>query len=120
MEPRRGHSTLILGAGASAAYGFPTGPAFKDRILATHSVRQTLDAPSHTLVHAFVRDLLNSEFGTIDRFLQANHDFKEIGKVAIAAALIPLERDAALTCHNPRDDWYRLLFDALCQMASSG
>jgi hypothetical protein len=51
---------------------------------------------------------------SVDRFLEFRPEFLEVGKAAIAAALIPHENDPDLV---PRErSWYDYLFDALmCQ-----
>lgn len=107
---------LILGAGASAPFGYPVGGALTERI----KTELRPDKPGqlhHELVSAgFSADLLlgfrdelrYSQRPSIDAFLEDwEADFMEVGKAAIAASLIRHEdRDKVVDEPN----WYRRLF----------
>ena len=93
-------TVLILGAGASAEYAFPTG-----RSLLLHIVHQLrlssrlhLDMNkcgfSDDLIKQFCSELNASNQPSVDAFLEqhkANTDYENLGKAAIAACLIDLK-----------------------------
>src|SRR6267378_303056 len=66
-------TVLILGAGASMPYGFPSGSGLRRHII------------------EYLDELLSADTTSIDVFLERRTEFVEIGKAAIAATLIPLE-----------------------------
>ncbi|OVE76759.1 hypothetical protein BVX97_00480 [bacterium E08(2017)] len=108
-------TALILGAGASAPYGFPLGPELKNRLL-----EQTANGQTQTLLQELGFDLkllrLFSDalrYGThptVDVFLEKKTSFRDIGSFLIALTLIPLESPQALF---PQKDWYGDLFNTL-------
>lgn len=116
-------TVFVLGAGASAPYEFPTGETLIDEIcklLPTYIVNQPRygdrDQP-YRLHPSFERGALKSFQETlsrarppsIDAFLASNPQFAEIGKAAIACALIPHEVPEGLL-HVEKDlDWYLYL-----------
>ena len=87
-------TVLILGAGASAPYGFPVGSRLRELILSRITDRVTLahigklHNPRNVsnFLDSFKRSLLS-----IDAFLEHRQDYMEIGKACIAAILIPFE-----------------------------
>jgi hypothetical protein len=114
-------TVLVLGAGASKPYGFPSGIE-----LVGQTVRALLDPASDTrrLLSAngfsiseqetFAGQLAGSARGSIDTFLEARPQFRDIGTVAIAAGLIPCESWFSLNSPEAaREDWYRYLWNAL-------
>jgi hypothetical protein len=111
-------TVLILGAGASAPYGFPLGPRLKEMIIdqiadeTSPSGRNLyLDAGfSHEDIAEFQADLVRSINSTIDAFLEDRPSRRSIGAFAIAAVLMPLETESALFPHK---DWYPKLFREL-------
>ena len=130
-------TVFVLGAGASAPYGFPLGDELSDL------VRQKLlgQPPALNEFAANVRDaggfsrfdvdLFAQHLGaagrySIDEFLVEHQQYKAIGKIAIARLLMPYETDAALDPHAPLDPdpekpdrrWYRYCFDKLLTSAS--
>jgi hypothetical protein len=52
-------------------------------------------------VESFRDELAGASHVTIDRFLQNRPEFGAIGRLAIAATLIPLERDSLIPMFNP-------------------
>jgi hypothetical protein len=90
---------LVLGAGASQPYGFPTGWQL------THSVIKGLDRSDSQLYRIlsegcqfddpqilhFRDDLDDSQHHSVDAFLTHRTDHLLVGKAAIAASLIPCE-----------------------------
>lgn len=114
----RGCMVLVLGAGASAPYGFPTGKQLVDDICQQFpDAFERLDAygsaPQERKAKAvdFVEKLQDSACVSIDEFL-ANHatnaEVVLLGKIAIANALLPKEDEERL---RRTKDWYQLLID---------
>lgn len=113
-------TVLVLGAGASAPYGYPIGTELKDRIIKTLK-RMRLEHSgwvneldfSDKLILDFITKFEISPRPSIDSFLvyQDDEEFTELGKLAIV--------DVISKCENPRriadDDWYkyfaRFLYD---------
>lgn len=92
-------TVLILGAGASAPYGYPTG-----RGLITKVAKELCGNTGSILYKLFVRcgeeklaeecvDILRASYmPSIDLFLSERQEYAEIGKRIIAAALLEYER----------------------------
>jgi len=116
-------TVLVLGAGASWPYGFPTGQGLIKNILdgtretSQHFWATLRDAGvDDDLIRAFHRTLARTQFDSIDIFLEYQPEYREVGKLAIAAALIPCEREENLA--NPPIEgrhWYKFLFQRLMQ-----
>lgn len=114
-------TVLVLGAGASKEYGYPTGPELRDRIL------KGLDDPD-SMMHKQLESVgydgdrartFRLAFGrhqlpTIDQFLEEHPEFGPIGTVAIACALFPDEEIGRLE-RRPQMKWYDYLWDELRQ-----
>ncbi len=117
-------TTLILGAGASVDYDFPLG---RDLITAIcnglENSRSDMyklivkhkpkSADIHAEIHKFQRHLNNSDLRSIDAFLENRPGFREIGKLAIAAALIPHEKKENLDRSKESLRWYEYLHGIL-------
>lgn len=115
------NSVLILGAGASAPYGFPTGAGLK-KIICDHFedmwVKFIYDkVPSFTfeylegekrLANAFVNDFKNFDHDSIDLFLDIFRDYTDIGKKAIYLNILNAETES--TKKELINDWYTSLF----------
>lgn len=116
-------TVLILGAGASAPYGFPLGRPLLNQICGqlspeqrSNDHRQVLIDLGHSAseVEDFRNELRHSDFGSVDEFLEKNAGYMSLGKLAIASALIPYEDEKRLfPPHAPADHWYKQLADAL-------
>jgi len=114
----RQRTVLVLGAGASAVFGFPSGRKLRDDIIAGLSKEiaqpfQLLTAAGFDAHHvASFRDTLRrSGQPSVDVFLEYRPEFIPVGKVAIAAALIPYEDEAKLW--GGSDNWYEHLWKHL-------
>src|SRR5579871_4858800 len=91
-------TALVLGAGASKPFGFPTGFELSERLL---SLLQPGNPGFNTLQHhgGFEPDAINvfrdtfyySGKNSVDAFLEHRSDFVTIGKTATAAVLIGFE-----------------------------
>lgn len=114
----RSPTVFVLGAGASAPYGFPLGGKLLMEIYKgigpsnneseggslAHQLREYGFDPQE--VYSFRDDLYRSQQPSVDAFLENRKEYMEIGKAVIAAALIPYEREIKLFRH----DWYEYLF----------
>jgi hypothetical protein len=110
------NTVLVLGAGASMPYSFPSGESLIREIINSKSVyNQLIDLFSIRLISEFRNALLNSGRYSIDTFLEYRPKFQEIGKVAIASVLIPKEEESkkAFVDFNNEDNWYRYFYNAL-------
>lgn len=117
-------TVLILGAGASAPYGYPLGVNLVDRIVQLTQPEQppgglwpvlVTNTGGAPLVTSFHRRLLRCETSSIDDFLESNPDYREVGKLCIGAALTiwgPLPSNVDHARH-----WYRYLWERLRQGA---
>ena len=95
-------TTLILGAGASAALNYPVGEELRERILTIIQKNNGLytDALkagfSEDSITTFAEDFDSSALPTIDEFLKHRSDHRDIGSFAIAYELIMYEDEANL------------------------
>jgi hypothetical protein len=111
-------TVFILGAGASMPYGFPSGTALLNRIIQIlkgdkgNSFMEELGYSSES-IHEFSQALTYSGRTSIDLFLEYRPEFVEIGKAAIATALIPAEKEQNLFPDAKDDNWYQYLYGCL-------
>lgn len=116
----RQKTVLVLGAGASAPYGFPLGVDLVDQIC-----REILDSgeKSNTLserleririnpqkLHHFAKELRRARPYSVDAFLETRPEFIEAGKAAIADVLLRAEANSSVDTGDIRKDWYRYVF----------
>jgi hypothetical protein len=112
------HTVLVLGAGASKPYGFPSGQELRDSvILQDHEIwrhETTLSLGfSKDSYKAFIEDLSHSGFASVDAFLEESESSKGIGKAAIALQLLTAERRCKSKLFppvQPKDHWYETLW----------
>jgi hypothetical protein len=121
------HSTvLILGAGASAPYGFPLGDELRKRIVdgtapTGGTIRQVLLnwGAAEGEIDEFRLAFELSTVPSIDVFLTRRGQFSGIGKAAVATVIKACENRSALTRPKPRlgesspDHWYAYLWSKL-------
>ncbi len=110
-------TVLILGAGASAPYGYPLGGALVANICDNLS-----DKDSNRFkiiqdqgfgwreIEEFREALFYSGKNSVDGFLEHRQEFIEIGKRAIAQELIKYEDPSQLF---KKGDWYKYLYNLL-------
>jgi len=116
---------LILGAGASAPYGFPVARTLKTRIcnelttndetwrdriqrLKTTDIGEegaSSDYLSWERAEQLGSDLQRSPITSIDAFLENRREYRLVGKASIALALIPMEEKRRL--FDDKDKWTR-------------
>ena len=110
-------TTLILGAGASAPYKFPTGFELTQKILALEENIQLLiyfaDQVS-PLVKQFFQSFRMSTATSIDSFVAKNPRYTEVARTAIAMVLMDMEDHEVFFNHTINDHWYRYLVNKLC------
>ena len=114
-------TVLVLGAGASIAYGFPSGNQLLETIhqeLNPDSGRRLLGAKmiedcgiSPSLIKQFRWQLYYSQQPSVDAFLEHRPEFLEVGKLTIALCLIPHEdQDHLLRFQARVEGCYQYLF----------
>lgn len=113
-------TTLVLGAGASVPYGFPSGYELRKKLCDFGDIRRMSPyGYDERDLKIFCDTFLKSGMHSIDAFLArrgnekvgslTNMTFADIGKAAIAYCLINCERPEVL--HNFIDDhWYSYLW----------
>jgi hypothetical protein len=115
-------TVLVLGAGASLPYGFPTAKELKGLICDAFDhpnakAIQLLAGATHSSEEFFqFREAFRkSGQSSVDAFLQRRPEFLGIGKLAIAYCLIPFEEEAKLYRPDPSrgNDWYGHLSEKL-------
>lgn len=116
----KNNTLLVLGAGASMAYNFPSGADLRREIIA----RLTESSPfatslnkltraSHAEIQAFRNDFHLSNIISIDAFLAMRPEYSKLGKYAIASILHIYENQNTLFSPDIEDDWYSLLWNKL-------
>src|SRR6266498_4216063 len=113
-------TVLVLGAGASIPYGFPTGKQLLEEIvfIAGHSptpVETSLRECGfpRDFISDFVNELNRSGRKSVDAFLEHRTEFERIGKAAMIAVLIPKEGQSRLFDRSNNEHWYEYLFDKM-------
>ncbi|MCH7883499.1 SIR2 family protein [Patescibacteria group bacterium] len=115
------NTVLILGAGASKPYGFPTQPELltqiKSFLTSRHDFHTKLLEEKYLApdIEELLQSLKSTQRDTIDDFLGApvcknNPAYTKIIKYAIAYALLAQETTEQIG--NP-DDWYKKLYDRI-------
>jgi len=110
-------TVLILGAGASQPFGFPSGKelvnkicsVFSDPQRSQYSLMMQAGHPQPE-VQAFRNVLYDANPASVDAWLEHNPKFIPIGKAAIATLLLDYERKSKF---RPENNWYELLFQDL-------
>jgi len=104
-------TVFVLGAGASAPYGYPTGYELKNQVLdflKTESNNLVRFGYEQELIQNFRDSLFFSATSSVDAFLEHRYDeFLEIGKLSIARVLTKYEIERTLFKKN---NWYQYLF----------
>jgi hypothetical protein len=117
-------TTLVLGAGASMPYGFPSGYELRKRLCDPRRLEALYHHGlfSQGEVSSFCDAFLHSSIESIDAFLAKRgshilpnsiHTFAEIGKAAIALVLISCEDSRQLFDMANEDHWYSHLWQIL-------
>lgn len=115
-------TVLVVGAGASIPYGYPSGVNLVTQIvneLANNPQVSDLGQKVATLrfgyddLMKFANELKYSGLYSVDAFLGTRPEFVEVGKTVIAAALVPFELEHVPFDGNLKGNWYRYLFNQL-------
>lgn len=122
-------TVLIMGAGASKLYGYPTGAELRTEIITNFYSRlqELLESDPDTKEHekkrhlreagAFVDVFKKSSIESIDKFLALNPFYSYYGKIAITLCILENEKSSEL--HKDFDpyfnqqNWYKLLFNRM-------
>ena len=120
-------TVFVVGAGAGVPYGFPTGYQLRTEIRngesrIHHSQHLPAVADSLGLYPSPLSELKEALWATtprsIDSLLVEREDLLDVGKVAIAATLLPYERSVAMYAETVRQgevvdrgDWIGFLLD---------
>lgn len=117
-------TVFILGAGASAPFGFPTSSKLCSSIYQefaneSRTAFKRLQRMGFTAkeIQSF-RNTLNDSGSMIDDFLNDRKEFQHIGKTAIATILLDCEKHGNLFGPNITNNWYRFLFERLTKEAT--
>jgi hypothetical protein len=112
-------TVLVLGAGASVPFEFPTGAKLSRYIIdgceknsPPFELLRNLGRFSQEEIDRFRDCFFLSGKNSIDAFLEHRSEFLPIGKAAIALTLIPYERTQRIFTYN-EDNWLRYVFDQL-------
>lgn len=104
-------TTLVLGAGASAGYGFPVGDGLRRLILGITAIsREAAGVFNTDELRHFQAALDASQWNSVDAFLAHRPELSTIGKRAIAYVLLGFEKTPPRAVPNEKsgpDDWYR-------------
>lgn len=114
-------TVLVLGAGASMDFGFPSGQRLVEIICdsSAASVRNRKEmlvkmGRGEKEILAFCEDLKVSGQPSVDAFLEHRPEFIEVGKSAMALVLLPLEAASTSNLHNVKKaHWYKYFFNQL-------
>ncbi len=115
-------TTLVLGTGSNASYGFPSGRALRQLILdSLANETPTFDFLVDNVTRAdniriFREQFRRSGRNSIDAFLAERPELLQIGKAAIAACLIPFENYGHLVNEEGKGDLlYQYLWGFLAE-----
>ena len=109
-------TVLVLGAGASAPYGFPLGKELADDVCARlkagkqweHLLRIGFEQP---MIVEFAQALYESQSDSVDAFVATRDEFTSIGKAVIAHGIASKEDpDALLERKRDGQNWYKEVF----------
>jgi len=113
-------TVLILGAGASMPYYFPSGEelfyAIYNNLKNGPNKRALLISLGfpEDLTWGFINSLFASGKSSVDEFLEHRPEFLDVGKAAIALELIKYENEDHLFGEEIQNqNWYKYLFGAL-------
>jgi hypothetical protein len=115
-------TVLVLGAGASIPYGFPSGAQLRKEIcklaanpapIQTGMAVLSLGGVDVGELQIFGEAFAKSNIVSIDAFLAKRPELARIGKLVIAAILCDREKPDRLFSDENDDHWYQLLWNAI-------
>lgn len=117
------NTVLILGAGASKPYGFPTGQELREKIIREGGSRlgglnqgSWRQEDYRLNGEKFAATFDKSGVTSIDRFLNMQtEDYVIFGKILIMAFIRDYEKHSKFNEHikNPNQDWYRVFWNKI-------
>ncbi|MBN1274262.1 MAG: SIR2 family protein [Candidatus Aminicenantes bacterium] len=119
-------TVLVLGAGASKDYGYPTGIELKANVIqhCSHSnegvwnkFNKSVEIASMKKIENFGKDLHISGLYSVDAFLEKRPEFIKIGKFDIALHLIQQEKGVPAYL-DLSDSWYHYIWNKLVSGSS--
>lgn len=106
-------TVLVVGAGGSAHLDMPSGRQLLKLVLSSEITQQLVACRFHEMEVERLQDALRrSGLSSVDAFLERRNEFLKIGKMAIAAALLPAESERKLFDRG-QASWYELLWQYL-------
>jgi SIR2-like domain len=114
----RDQTALVLGAGASVPYGFPSGAKLMNdiwtKIKGEVLFRDGLASCGfdRDLVATFADELSHEHRYSLDAFLETHQEFLDVGKAAIALSMVPCEMDTTIT-PKQKNGWHRYFFNQM-------
>lgn len=110
-------TVFVLGAGASMAYGFPSGPRLRHEICTQtlkpidprHEILKEMGYSLDELQECRVA-LARSWSSSIDMFIASRADYADVAKAAIVLTIAKYEIDQKLFFSDPDEDWFRYLW----------
>jgi len=123
----QGKIVFVVGAGASAPYGFPVGRKLVESICERYTktaerfrtVEEGRSSSSYDGAAGFCNALRSSGRDSIDLFLSHNPGFDEHGKTAIAAELLAYENSIPYYNVPADEDWIRWLVNQVTSGSSN-
>ncbi len=110
-------TVLVLGAGVSIPYGFPSGGELINTVLENLDGWRNIFCEhgiQEKLIGEFYQELRLSQQLSIDAFLENRPEFLSIGKLSIALSLFPCENEKSLfELGKQNKGCYRYLFSKL-------
>ncbi|HEA68247.1 MAG TPA: hypothetical protein ENI07_15720 [Desulfobacterales bacterium] len=121
-------TVFILGAGASAPYGYSTGAGLSTKIvnefydklealLKNDSSLSETDMKLHLREAKLFLDVFEKAPVSIDKFLSINPFFSSYGKIAITLNILNEEKSSKslkeMDSSDSKQDWYKLLFERM-------
>jgi hypothetical protein len=111
-------TVLVLGAGASKPYGFPSGRELLTGMCTNEQGKALVNALRELgcdvgAVRAFLTALQRSGRPSVDAFLEHRRDLLDVGKAAIAFMLIQAEKEESLFTAEDYENWYMYLYNNL-------
>lgn len=116
------NTVFVLGAGASVPFGFPTGIGLREMIC-TQGLQNSnlygllgMCGQSPKDIKDFRNEFEWSGLDSVDAFIARRPEYQNIGELAIAAALVPMESTTRLFwVDNKRGSsgWYQMLWNAM-------
>lgn len=115
-------TVLVLGAGASDPYGYPTGLKLMEIIIKSLNSELGGELPRYlsrhdiraSVIRKFFIDLSGAKQLSVDAFIEHRDEFQKIGQLSIAYILSKIENEQTFPNRKRGDCWYEYLWNKLC------